>query len=141
MFSLPGPLLYPYTGILVMRGTLYSAKQSASQRFTTSNFSFLKVLTFQGNCDSYFTLACSEHVPAGIMIAAALTFSECFFFSPSVTSTTRYKDVPSNIRRTIVRSLSYDGSWLKLAHNLGKLNIDRYTFFECLIGAGTPLFA
>ena len=37
-----------------------------------------------------------------------------------VTASMKYKDLPSTLRRTVKRSLSHDGSWLKLATCLGR---------------------
>lgn len=37
-----------------------------------------------------------------------------------VTAETNYRDVPSSIRKNIQRNLCSDGSWLKLANNLGR---------------------
>ena len=39
-----------------------------------------------------------------------------------VTTTTKYRDVPAPIRKSISRSLANDGSWLSLAHHLGNLH-------------------
>lgn len=37
----------------------------------------------------------------------------------AVTPSTKYKELSPQTRRAVARGLSQDGSWLKLAHNLG----------------------